>query len=107
MRHVQLAMAVTLLGMWATLANGQIMPQQGQAPAAGGTVTLPYLVSESGGNQWRIFQGGWLQQQGNQPLYSQGAMLLINGNQVSQNNNEGASTPKPGNWLSTDSSPTD
>jgi len=96
MWRVQLAMAVVLVGTWATAASGQIMQQQGPVPAAGGTVSLPYLVSENGGNQWRIFQGGWLQQQGNQPLYSQGAMLLINGNQVSQSNNEGTLDAKTG-----------
>jgi hypothetical protein len=96
MRRVQLAMAVTLLGVWAMAASGQVMQQQGPVAGAGGTVTLPYLVSENGGNQWRIFQGGWLQQQGNQPLYSQGAMLLINGNQISQNNNEGRIDAKTG-----------
>jgi hypothetical protein len=89
-------MAVLLICTWGPGANGQIMQPQQPAAAAGGTVTLPYLVSENGGNQWRIFQGGWLQQQGNQPLYSQGAMLLINGNQVAQNNNEGTIDPKTG-----------
>lgn len=50
------------------------------APAAGG-VNLPYTVADNMGNQWRIYQYGQLQQSGNMPLYSQGAMLHVNGNQ--------------------------
>src|SRR3954469_23494858 len=50
------------------------------APGAGG-VNLPYTVADNAGNQWRVYQYGQLQQSGNMPLYSQGAMLHINGNQ--------------------------
>lgn len=62
----------------------------------GGQVNLPYLVQDTKGNQWRIYQGGWVQQQGNQPLYSQGAQLMINGNGLSQNNNNGRIDEKTG-----------
>src|SRR5687768_15364494 len=55
--------------------------------AAGGQVNLPYVVQDNQGNQWRIYQYGYLQQQGNMPLYSQGAMLMINGNQPVQRMN--------------------
>lgn len=54
---------------------------------AGGNVNLPYTVADNSGNQWRIYQGGWLQQSGNMPLYSQGAMLTVNGQQPNMNNN--------------------
>jgi len=50
-------------------------------PVAAGTVNLPFQVPDNAGNTWMIYQNGWLQQQGNQPLYSQGAMLTINGQQ--------------------------
>lgn len=53
----------------------------------GGNVNLPYTVADNSGNQWRIYQGGWLQQSGNMPLYSQGAMLTVNGQQPNMNNN--------------------
>ena len=53
----------------------------------GGSVNLPYMVADATGNQWRIYQGGWMQQAGNMPLYSQGAMLMINGAQPNMNNN--------------------
>ncbi|MDB5333721.1 MAG: hypothetical protein JWP03_4872 [Phycisphaerales bacterium] len=59
------------------------MPQQ---PGAGGTVNLPYMFNDGNGGQYRIFGNGWLQQQGNMPLYSQGAMLTINGQQPNGNN---------------------
>jgi hypothetical protein len=57
------------------------------APGVAGAVNLPYTVADNTGNQWRIYQGGWLQQSGNMPLYSQGAMLMVNGNQANMNNN--------------------
>ena len=57
------------------------------AVGAGGNVNLPYTVADNSGTQWRIYQGGWLQQSGNMPLYSQGAMLMVNGNQANMNNN--------------------
>jgi hypothetical protein len=58
---------------------------------AKGTVNLPYHPRETDafGNQWYIYQGGWFRQQGNMPVYSEGAMMLINGNQPSMNTNTG------------------
>jgi hypothetical protein len=53
--------------------------------ATPGTVTLPYSAADNQGNQWMIYQAGWLQQQGNMPLYSQSAVLTVNGN-GNQNN---------------------
>jgi len=43
-------------------------------------VNLPYSVTDAQGNQWRIYANGMLQNQGNAPMYSQGAMLMINNN---------------------------
>jgi hypothetical protein len=81
-------------------AFGQRMIRRGPAdPGPGGMVNLPYMVNDAAGNQWRIYQGGWLQQQGNMPLYSQGAMMLINGNQVSQNNNQARVDDKTGELI--------
>jgi hypothetical protein len=45
------------------------------------------MVSDNAGNQWRFYPGGWFQQQGARPVYSQAAMLTINGNQVNSNTN--------------------
>ncbi len=59
---VGLALAAALL-MWATaseaLALRQIAANRG-APGPGGVVNLPYMVNDSAGNMWRIYQGGWL-----------------------------------------------
>jgi hypothetical protein len=62
----------------------------------GGVVNLPYYAQDNRGTQWRIYQGGWVQQQGNQPVYSQGAQIMINGNQPNMNNNQGRLDDKTG-----------
>jgi hypothetical protein len=72
------------------------MPRRTTPVGPGGVVNLPYLVQDNKGSQWRIYQGGWVQQQGNQPLYSQGAQLQINGNQPNMNNNQGRLDEKTG-----------
>jgi len=61
----------------------RIMPVQ--QPGANGMVNLPYQVQDGQGTTWMIYNSGWLQQQGNMPMYSQGAMLNINQNQPNQN----------------------
>src|SRR5256885_3805140 len=48
----------------------------GNQPASG-TVNLPYSFNDNTGNQWFFYQYGQFQQQGNMPVYSQGAMLQI------------------------------
>src|SRR5688500_18550824 len=68
----------------------------GQVPGPGGVVNLPYLANDNTGNQWRIYQGGWLQQSGNMPVYSQGAMLTINGAQPGMQNNMARVEPDTG-----------
>jgi hypothetical protein len=60
----------------------------GRPAGPAGTVNLPYMVADASGNQWRIYQGGWMQQAGNMPLYSQGAMVMVNGAQPNMNNNQ-------------------
>lgn len=62
----------------------------------GGVVSLPFMVNDNQGNNWRLYQNGWLQQQGNMPLYSQGAMLMVNGNQPANNNNQARVDEKTG-----------
>jgi hypothetical protein len=54
-----------------------------------GMVNLPYMVQDAQGNQWRVYQYGQIQQTGNMPVYSQGAMLMINGNQPTVARNQG------------------
>ncbi len=54
------------------------------------------MMNDNAGNQWRIFQNGWLQQVGNMPIYSQGASILLNGNQPAQPNNQARMDDKTG-----------
>ena len=49
----------------------RVRPVPGQA----GMVNLPYMTSDSQGNQWMVYQPGTLQMQGNMPVYSQAAQL--------------------------------
>jgi hypothetical protein len=102
----RLPLSTVLLGLAAVIvvmepvvaqrAVGRIFPGRPGAVGPGGVVNLPYSVQDNKGNQWRVYQGGWLQQQGNMPLYSQGAQLTINGNQPNMNNNQGRMDEKTG-----------
>lgn len=58
------------------------------ASAVAETVTLPYMAPDTGTSQWFVQQQGGLQQQGNQPVFSQAGMLTLNGQsrQRSMNN---------------------
>src|SRR5271154_1661311 len=60
------------------------------AVAGPGMVSLPQVLQDNLGNNWRVFQGGWFQQNNNMPLYSQGAMLMVDG----QNPNANVNTAK-------------
>lgn len=80
------ALALLLVyGMCFRFAGAQRAPARPARPAGG--VNLPYVAADSSGGQWRVYPGGWLQQSGNMPLYSQGAMLTVNGAQPNMNVN--------------------
>lgn len=68
----------------------------GNQPAAAGMVNLPYQVQDNQGTTWMLYGSGWLQQQGNMPMYSQGAVLFINQNQPNMNTNQAKLDPKTG-----------
>jgi hypothetical protein len=58
------------------------------APADGSKrVNLPYTLPVKGGTPWMIYPGGIFRQNGNMPIYSQGAQLVINGNSANGHNN--------------------
>ncbi len=63
------------------------------------SVPLPYTVPDNMGNQWRVYQYGYLQQSGNQPLYSQAAMLMLNGNQPQSRDRTGKLDEKTGELI--------
>ena len=94
MMFAAVALSGTARGM--QLARRVARPGGGGGAAAGGMVNLPYMVNDNRGNNWRIYQGGWMQQQGNQPLYSQACQLTINGNSPNMNNNQARLDDKTG-----------
>lgn len=86
-RRTTAASLIAILGALtapAVDAQAQPAPAAGRAapPAAGGeSLNLPYTVPGGDGQQaWVIQRGGWLQQQGNMPVYAQGANVTVNNN---------------------------
>ncbi len=53
-------------------------------------IQLPYQFSDNSGNQWLVYHQGQLQQQGNQPIFSQTAMMNVNGSQMKSPPNQQA-----------------
>ncbi|MEZ0264422.1 MAG: hypothetical protein ACAI43_06825 [Phycisphaerae bacterium] len=51
--------------------------------AADQAVTLPYTQPDKDGNNWMVHYYGYLQQQGNMPVYSSTGVLTINGSSTS------------------------
>jgi hypothetical protein len=51
--------------------------------AADQVVTLPYQQPDKDGNSWVVHNYGYLQQQGNMPVYSSTGVMMINGNSTS------------------------
>lgn len=93
--------AAVLLGIGAAgerQALGQRAPGANRV-GPGGVVNLPFMVNDNRGNNWRIYQGGWIQQQGNQPVYSQACQLTINGNAPNANNNQARLDEQTGELL--------
>jgi hypothetical protein len=68
-----------LVFLFAGAALGQAIPRVRPVPGQPGMIRLPYIVGDSQGNQWMIYQQGMLQMQGNNPVYSQSGVLTING----------------------------
>jgi hypothetical protein len=68
-------------------------------PAGPGMVNLPHMMQDSSGNNYRIYQGGWFQQQNNMPQYSQGAMLSIDGQNPAATNNSAKLDAKTGDLI--------
>src|SRR5215217_9119342 len=51
--------------------------------AADQLVNLPYTQAGTDGNSWMVHYYGYLQQQGNMPVYSSGGVLTLNGTSAS------------------------
>lgn len=96
MRRIRWTTIVPLVALAAVCvpiaAVGQPIVRVGVARGAAGqpgTVGLPYRMTQADaqGNGYFIYQGGWFQQQGNMPQYSEGGLLMVNGNQPNMTNN--------------------
>lgn len=55
------------------------------SPVLADQVQLPYQQADGNGNQWVVYYQGALQQQGNQPVFSQAGVITVNGRQPQQN----------------------
>ena len=101
MSHRRLAVVVALAFVAAVCAvsfdaSAQLAVRGRRPVLPGGNVQLPHQVNDSQGNNWMIYQGGWIQMQGNQPLYSQGGIIQINNNQPQFRGNQAKQDEKTG-----------
>jgi hypothetical protein len=71
----------------------------GPGHAMRGVQNLPYSTNDNEGNNWFVQSGGWLQSRGNAPIYQQGAMIMINGQQPTVPNNQARWDEKSGELL--------
>jgi hypothetical protein len=90
--------AVVFVATTAALARQRMMiaPAAGGPPGAGGMVNLPYQVQDNTGTTWMLYGSGWLQQQGNMPMFSQAAILHVNQNQPTMTVNQAKVDAKTG-----------
>lgn len=96
------AWAVALSAVAAAIApaqfvRGRLVANRPVGP--NGQVNLPYMLQDNNGGNWRVYQGGWFQQNSNMPLYSQGAMLTIDGQNPNVNSNTAKLDPKTGELM--------
>jgi hypothetical protein len=74
--HVRKFAPVRFVALLVLIAVG------GGAGAADQIVTLPYQQADKDGNSWVVHFYGYLQQQGNMPVYSSAGVLTVNGNSM-------------------------
>jgi hypothetical protein len=68
-------------------------------PDGSRVTTLPYSMPDNAGNQWIIYQQGWLRQQGAMQTFSQAAQLTVNGQGLNSQNNQGRIDDKTGELI--------
>jgi hypothetical protein len=93
MRRV--AITAVLITSLSCIASAGAQARNAAAPRI---VNLPYNIADSSGNRWMIYQQGMLRQQGN-ALYSQGALLTINGSGIAASGNQARIDEKSGELL--------
>lgn len=52
------------------------------------SVSLPYTAADNSGNQWVVQQMGFINMQGNQPIFGQAGMIQVNGQSVRWRENQ-------------------
>jgi hypothetical protein len=57
---------------------------------------LPYIQANGTGDSWIVYDGGWIRQNSNPPVYAQAEMLTINGAGLNSTTNMGQIDPKTG-----------
>jgi hypothetical protein len=90
MRRV--AIPVVLIASLSCIASAGA---QARDPGGSRIVNLPFNMADNSGNRWMIYQQGMLRQQGN-ALFSQGAVLMINGSSMAASSNQGRIDDKSG-----------
>ncbi|MDP9173687.1 MAG: hypothetical protein M3O30_07455 [Planctomycetota bacterium] len=94
-----LAMASVTNLASAQVETGQSGRHRLPGARADGSVTLPYTQNDSAGNQWIIDPGGTVRMGGNQPVFSQGSMLTVNGNTCNNISNTARVDLKTGEFI--------
>ena len=94
-RVVSVSLVICICITAAAAARIRMVANAG-GPAGGGMVNLPYQVQDGQGTTWMLYGSGWLQQQGNLPMFSQGAMIMVNQNQPTMNVNQARLDAKTG-----------
>jgi len=61
-----------------------------------GSVSLPYIQADGAGDSWIVYDGGWIRQNNNPPVYAQAEMLTINGAGLNSTTNLGQIDKKTG-----------
>jgi hypothetical protein len=90
------AVAASLVLALSAIAPAQMRIRFHQGIGPDGTINLPYIQADSTGNQWIIYPGGWIRQNGPQPLFGQAETLNIAGMQPGINSNRARVDPKTG-----------
>jgi hypothetical protein len=101
MKPIRFALVAGILGLCLAADNSYAARfHRGIGPD--GTVALPFVQADNLGNQWVVYPGGWIRQNGPQPIYAQGETLIVNGNAPGVNSNIAKMDPKTGELIMDD-----
>lgn len=92
---------VSGIGLCAAVVGAALVPARPPGQP-GGVVRLPWMTNDAKGQTWRVYQNGFLQNQGPTPqggitqTFNQGAQLTVNGNGPQTVSNQGRVDEKTG-----------